>query len=89
MQEYFVVLVQSNIPTVILTKDGEKYADVDGLQYMGVINDSCTESVDCDCPVLKTTIRTMLGSLDKDYYQINWNKEKNIMDKLVISFDGE
>lgn len=89
LNEFYVVLVKSNIPTVILTKDPNKYLDLDGMDYIGDINDSCTEPENAECPLLRTIISQMLSVLDKSYYNINWDNKKNIMDKLIISFDED
>ena len=89
INSFHVVLVKSNIPSVILTKDSDKYNDVEGMNYIGVLNDSCTEPEDTECPILKTALGQMLSALNKTYYDIKWDNKKNIMDKLIISFDEE
>lgn len=89
LKSFHVVLVKSNIPSVILTEDSDKYLDQEGMDYIGVLNDSCTEPENEECLILKGAISQMLSALNKDYYKIKWDNKKNIMDKLVISFDGE
>ena len=89
INSFHVVLVKSNIPSVILTKDSDKYIDVEGMNYIGVLNDSCTEPKEAECLVLKAAIGQMLSALNKTYYGIKWDNKKNILDKLIISFDEE
>ena len=89
MEEFHVVLVKSNIPSVILTQDKDQYEDKEGLHVIGSLIDSCTEDKNPDCFFLKSEIVSMLGRICKEYYQISWDLDKNIMNKLIISFDED